>query len=233
MFYKQDTQEALFHFDDNNEFTHCGVMTIRKHTGLPAKCTLIPVPEHNPINERCYFINNKWIKTELFIGRGYWDEEANLKVIKSVNQDMPESYSFIEPPEAEEGYAVRLVNNKWKQLEDHRGKLIYSISDCTELEDVEHVGPIKEGFTLKEPVTPHDEWIDDGWVTNESNRYIAEYNAVDELRRVAYRNISDPLYMESIRKESNGLLDEARDFKNQADEAVKLIQLENPFPIAL
>ncbi len=67
-------------------------------------------------------------------------------------------------------------------------------------------------------------------VTNQSNKYIAEYDQVDSARRVAYREVSDPLYMEAWRKESKGLVDEAAAFRQQADAAVELIQTENPWP---
>ncbi|TCW22637.1 hypothetical protein [Vibrio crassostreae] len=89
---------------------------------------------------------------------------------------------------------------------------------------------VTDEYTLEKPVTQWDEWINDAWVTNESNKYIAEYDQVDSARRAAYREVSDPLYMEAWRKESKGLVDEAAAFRQQADAAVELIQAENPWP---
>ncbi|MCY9853174.1 hypothetical protein [Vibrio mediterranei] len=115
-------------------------------------------------------------------------------------------------------------------IEDHRGMTIHDESDCTKSELVSELGPIKEGFTPDKPLTIFDERIDGMWVTNERNKYIAEYDQVDSARRAAYREVSDPLYMEAWRKESKGLLDEAAAFRQQADAAVELIQTENPWP---
>ena len=89
---------------------------------------------------------------------------------------------------------------------------------------------VTEEYTLEKPSTQWDEWIVDIWVTNESNKYIAEYDQVDSARRAAYREVSDPLYMEAWRKESKGLVDEAAVFRQQADAAVELIQAEHPWP---
>lgn len=89
---------------------------------------------------------------------------------------------------------------------------------------------VTDDYTLKKPSTQWDEWIDNTWVTNQSNKYIAEYDQVDSQRRAAYREVSDPLYMEAWRKESKGLVDEAAAFRQQADAAVELIQAEHPWP---
>ncbi|MEH0666434.1 hypothetical protein H4F04_10965 [Vibrio scophthalmi] len=89
---------------------------------------------------------------------------------------------------------------------------------------------VTDEYTLEKPSTQWDEWTNDAWVTNQSNKYIAEYDQVDSVRRAAYREVSDPLYMEAWRKESKGLSDEAAAFRQQADAAVELIQAENPWP---
>ncbi|CAK2193335.1 Tail fiber assembly protein [Vibrio crassostreae] len=90
---------------------------------------------------------------------------------------------------------------------------------------------ITDEYTLKQPVTQWDEWNNDAWLTNQSNKYIAEYDLVDSARRAAYRKVSDPLYMEAWRKESKGLVDEAAAFRQQADAAVELIKDKHPWPI--
>lgn len=85
-------------------------------------------------------------------------------------------------------------------------------------------------YTVKKPLTPFDEYVSGKWVTNLSNKYIAEYDQVDSARRAAYREVSDPLYMEAFRKESQGFAEEAMAYRNQADAAVVLIQAEHPWP---
>ncbi|EGU38645.1 hypothetical protein [Vibrio scophthalmi] len=230
MYYSKDTTETLYHFDDNKEFTHVSSMMIRKNTGLPAQCTLLPLPEYDSVNERCYFINEQWQKSELFVGRQFWNEEAVLDNIQTFLQKMPERYSIIKPPKAEKGFVVRLVDNMWVQLEDHSGTPIFKMADCQKSKLVIELGPIEAGWTNTVPLTPWDEWIDDAWVTNQSKKYIADYDAVDSKRRALYREMSDPLYMESYRKKENGEFEEAAIFKTQADAAVKNIQVNNPFP---
>lgn len=85
-------------------------------------------------------------------------------------------------------------------------------------------------YTLAKPTTQFDEWINDAWITNLSNKYIADYDAVDSTRRALYREVSDPLYMESYRKKESGEFEKAAIFKAQADAAVEQIQIKNPFP---
>lgn len=149
---------------------------------------------------------------------------------------MPRDALKLEPLPPKQGFAVVAVLDESgktidsEYIEDHRGTTIYDESDCTKAEVVSELGPIKDGFTKDKPVTEFDEWINNAWVTNESNKYIAEYDQVDSARRAAYREVSDPLYMEAWRKESKGLVDEATDFRQQADAAVELIQSENPWP---
>lgn len=143
-----------------------------------------------------------------------------------------------EPLPPKQGFAVVAVLDDSggaidsEYIEDHRGTTIYDESDCTKSEVVSELGPIKDGFTPDKPSTIFDERIDSKWVTNKSDKYIADYDEVDSIRRALYREISDPLYMESYRKEKKGLLEEAAIFKAQADAAVEKIQAKHPFPIA-
>ncbi|MEZ8483106.1 hypothetical protein [Vibrio splendidus] len=140
------------------------------------------------------------------------------------------------PLEPKDGFAVIAVLDEFGKaiysdyIEDHRGLVIYDQQDCSKSETVTELGEIKEGFTLDKPTTAFDEWNGTAWVTNQSNKYIAEYNQVDNARRAAYQNVSDPLYMEALRKEARGLTDDAADFRNQADAAVELIKAEFPWP---
>ena len=232
-FSSTDRDVPLFHYDDNNEFTHAASMTVRAHMGLPAKCTLTSPPEHNSDIERCYFINDEWVKTELFIGRSFWDEQANQDIIHSYLQIMPEHYSLLEPPKATKGFVIRLVDGQWKQIEDHRDKTIYNCRDCTQSEVVEKIGSIKQGFTHDEPSTFYDEWINQAWVTNLRNKYIADFNDVDETRRGLYSYACDPLIAEANIKRLQGHDQEALDMETQALAARARIQVDHPWPESL
>ena len=231
MIYSKDTTETLYHFDDNREFMHEAPMMIRKHTGLPAKCSLVRVPDHN-LNERCYFIDGQWVKTTLFIGQVFWDEKAQPEAIGSYPQDMPELYSLLPPPKANKGYVVRLIDEDWVQVDDHRGKMMYDKTDCTHSELIIDAGQVKQGFTLSEPKTEWDEWIDEQWMTNLQNQYIAEYDRVDATRESLYQQMIDPLEGEAARKARQGKADEAQMFYDRIDELEIKIKTENPFPNA-
>lgn len=171
-----------------------------------------------------------------------WNKETkvvNHKAIKSQcragQYHTPRSALKVEPKPKKEGFKVIVVLDNdlpigTEYIEDNVGKMIFDKSDCTKFKPVEKLGAIPDGWTLVEPKTPFDEWINDAWVTNESNKYIAEYDQMDSARRAAYREVSDPLYMEAWRKESKGLVDEAAAFRQQADAAVELIQTEHPWP---
>ena len=106
----------------------------------------------------------------------------------------------------------------------------YLKADGTQTKEFDDKSLLTDDYTLIKPQTLFDEWINSAWVTNQRNKYIAEYDQVDSARRAAYREVSDPLYMEAWRKESKGLVNEAAAFRQQADAAVELIQAENPWP---
>ena len=117
-----------------------------------------------------------------------------------------------------------------KYLEDHRGKTIYSKTDSTQFEEVQELGQVKEGFTLSGPLTIFDEWIGNQWVTNQSNKYIADFNQVDDTRRRLYSTMCDPLMAEAHIKRALGFQSEASNYESQAFAARERIQKENPWP---
>ncbi|ARP40639.1 hypothetical protein [Vibrio syngnathi] len=141
-----------------------------------------------------------------------------------------------EPLPTKQGFAVvavfdesgKAINSKY--IEDHRGTTIYDESDCTRIQTIRELGPIDDAWTQEKPSTQFDEWINGVWVTNQSNKYIAEYNHVDDVRRGLYSQICDPLKSEAIDKADDGYNDEANALKRQAREAKKKIQAEHPWP---
>jgi hypothetical protein len=90
---------------------------------------------------------------------------------------------------------------------------------------------VTDDYTIKKPTTKFDEWIDGSWITNLSNKYIAEYDKVDSKRRALYSHITDPLYIESMRAKEAGDIAKYEDFKEQADALADKIKVENPWPI--
>nr|MBF4391402.1 phage tail protein [Vibrio anguillarum] len=90
---------------------------------------------------------------------------------------------------------------------------------------------VTDDYTLNVPATRFDEWINDEWLTNQSNKYIVEYDTVDSVRRNLYLQVSDPLYNKARRLERNGEIDKANDYYAQADASVIKIEAQNPWPI--
>ncbi|MDD9178424.1 MULTISPECIES: hypothetical protein [Aliivibrio] len=127
-FSKHDRVMVLHHFDKNNQHTFTKECVIHANTGLPAKSTLKPLPQLND-NERAYFINDDWVKTEFFIGRKYYDEYAHELIIDLFPFDLPVNCSFEKPLPQKDGYYVKLVNNQWIYLTDNIGEIAYSKLD--------------------------------------------------------------------------------------------------------
>ncbi|XDF78829.1 hypothetical protein AAFX60_006910 [Aliivibrio fischeri] len=147
-FSKHDRVLALHHFDKNGEYTLTKTWTIHAHTGLPAKSTLKPLPQLND-NERAYFINDDWVKTEFFIGRKYYDEYAHELVINEFPFVLPDGHSFEKPLPKKDGYYVKLVNNQWVYLTDNIDKTAYSKLDDNDF-IIESNGELPDTHTLIE-----------------------------------------------------------------------------------
>jgi hypothetical protein len=187
-------------------------------------------PKYDNETQTVLYINKAWKVFEIELGKLYWDCECNKFTISDHNFTLPEKHSFTEPPKADKGFAVRLVDDKWKQIEDNRDKTIYNCEDCTQSEVVQKLGSIKEGFTYDEPSTPYDEWIDNQWVTNQSNQHIADFNDVDEIRRGLYSRACDPLIAEANIKRLQGDEQAALEMEAQALAARVVIQNDHPWP---
>ncbi|MGL4223827.1 MAG: hypothetical protein ACRCSE_01590 [Vibrio sp.] len=167
----------------------------------------------------------------------YWTiDERTKEVIGCAEADwwnIPRNALLVDPLPPKKGFAVIALDDLsgTKYIEDHRGAMIYDTSDCTVSEIVNELGPIKFGFTAAEPATQFDDWIDDRWVTNISNQYIAEFYCVDDTRRGLYFSMVDPLVSEANIKRLQGKEVEAGDLEKQALAAREKIQLENPWPV--
>lgn len=107
----------------------------------------------------------------------------------------------------------------------------YLKSDCTKQKEFDDITLVTDDYTLKEPATRFDEWIDDAWVTNISNQYIAEFDQVDNLRRGLYFTMVDPLVSEANLKRMQEKEAEAIELERQAIAAREKIQLDHPWPV--
>ncbi|CAM3934041.1 hypothetical protein [Vibrio aquimaris] len=150
--------------------------------------------------------------------------------------NVPRNAMIEQPLPPKQGFAVVAVFDESgkaidsEYVEDHRGATIYDESDCTKSIVVSELGRIKVGFTTDKPLTEFDERINGAWVTNESNKYIAEYNAVDTRRREIYTTVINPLELEALRKERAGESELANEYFKQADAATEEMKQAHPFP---
>lgn len=166
----------------------------------------------------------------------YWNIDPETReVLGEVTADKwntPRNVLLTKPLPQKEGHLVVALSDfsGSEYIEDHRGETVYLKSDCTRIQTIRELGPIDDAWTQEKPSTQFDEWINGTWVTNKSNKYIAEYNHVDDVRRGLYSQICDPLKSEAIDKADDGYNDEANALKRQAREAKKKIQTEHPWP---
>ncbi|HFG1770853.1 TPA: phage tail protein [Vibrio cholerae] len=119
----------------------------------------------------------------------------------------------------------------WQVKKRFEKATAYLKSNCTQQKEFNDVTLVTDDYTLKEPATRFDEWIDDAWVTNISNQYIDEFDQVDNLRRHLYFTMVDPLVSEANIKRLQGKEAEAIELERQAIAAREKIQLENPWPV--
>lgn len=122
---------------------------------------------------------------------------------------------------------------KW-QVKTRFGKVTAYHKQTQEAKMFDDVSLVENEYTLEKPLTQWDEWINDAWVTNESNKYIGKYNQVDDARRSAYFQMVTPLIDEAkIKRDLIGTpesIAEAEQLEQQALAARLKIQSENPWP---
>ncbi|KPU82617.1 hypothetical protein JI57_03920 [Psychromonas sp. PRT-SC03] len=190
-------------------------------------------PVFDTENQTVLYQNSAWEIFDIELGKRYWDDEACEFIISDINFTLPENHSFIMPPVAEKGCVVRLKKGIWHQIEDHRDALIYDHQDCQNSKRVEEIGTVESGFTLDMPNTIYDKWKNEGWVTNQSNQYIGNFNDVDSTRRSLYSQGCDPLMFEASMKRLQNKENEASELETQALAARAKIETENPWPPSL
>ena len=110
--------------------------------------------------------------------------------------------------------------------------IVFNIDDGLQVSE-NGLRQIKEGFTLEQPKTQYDEWINQAWVTNKENQYIGDFNQVDDDRRQLYIRVCDPLIAEANIKRLQGFESEVSDIETQVLAARVEIQNSNPWPAPL
>jgi hypothetical protein len=86
----------------------------------------------------------------------------------------------IEPPKFLEGFIPVFINDVWEIQQDHRGKVVYSITDQSEIK-VDYVGEIKDAFTESRPTSIFDTWNGTAWIDSRT-----------EEEKLAYKRLQYP-----------------------------------------
>jgi hypothetical protein len=147
-------------------------------------------PSYDPEKETVLFKNGCWKVFDIQIGKPFWDKYGVQQLVAEFNFTLSDECTFESPPDVQEGYAVFLVEGKWRSFEDHRGKIAYK-KDRSGAFEIEELGKLPDDVTLIEPSKPEP---------------TAEELAVKAMaqREAAYRTESDPLFLEAIRKDAAG-----------------------------
>lgn len=87
---------------------------------------------------------------------------------------LPACSTLEPPPEKNEGYTVcrNSAGTAWEQVEDHRGKTLYRMSDQTQVV-MSVPGEVPEGYTLLAPDSAYDVWHGSSWVTDNDKKNAA------------------------------------------------------------
>lgn len=151
----------------------------------------------------------------------------------------PRDALLVKPLEEKDGFAVIVCNfengrpTDTEYVEDHRGKTIYDISDCTVSKTVTKLGEIEVGFTLSKPSSQFDIWdnTNDNWQLDTQKKYEHDYQVVNNTRESLYVEMVDRLRNEarSIREIENDE-EKALNYESQANAAYLKIREDNPWP---
>ncbi|EMK6740016.1 phage tail protein [Vibrio cholerae] len=129
------------------------------------------------------------------------------------------------------GQVVEIVNGELVIKAPYVKVTAYLKSDCTKQKEFDDVTLVTGDYTLKEPATRFDEWIDEEWVTNLQSQHQWQVNQVSETRYRLYLEV-DRLRNEAVSiAETENDLDKAREYKLQADALYLKIRAENPWPV--
>ncbi|MFA0669528.1 hypothetical protein AB4584_09915 [Vibrio splendidus] len=145
---------------------------------------------------------------------------------------LPQLTTFIEVPEFDsetEQAKFDEQNQKWT-VEPKFVEVTAYHKKTHETKYFDDASLITDDYTKDEPTTQWDEWINNVWVTNQGNKYVAEYNQTDEIRRQLYSRMCDPLIAEAQIKRLSGNKAEADISEAQALAARDKIQTETPWP---
>lgn len=98
------------------------------------------------------------------------------------------AWAFLDGPsdQARHGHVWVRDNDEWKEIEDHRGTVVYDTA-TKECSEISALGPIPEGKTTLAPTSPHDQWSGVEWVRDDEQEQQATLTAAmaEQSTRIA------------------------------------------------
>lgn len=102
----------------------------------------------------------------------------------AVGVGLPANSCVDAPGEAKEGSAICRTADftTWEYVADHRGETVYS-TETGESKEITYLGDYPENTTTTAPLTPHDKWDGEKWVTDTEAQHSAAVEAAEAQRQ--------------------------------------------------
>lgn len=91
---------------------------------------------------------------------------------------MPAGSIDTTPPKNRKGLVAKWMGDNWQYIPDHRGEIVYSTIDQTEL-TISELGALPDGYTTIKPTNTNAEWNGEAWEVS------AELQAVKKAEEIA------------------------------------------------
>lgn len=128
----------------------------------PATAITLAPPAYDSDTQVIRHKDGAWSVYEIELGRTYYDSEGIAQIVTVYDFDLPLGNTWTVPPQAENGFVMRLVDDEWVAIEDHRKANIYN-TDTQSAKKVDRIGEIESGWTLVTPLA-YSLWESGQWV---------------------------------------------------------------------
>jgi len=141
-------------------------------------------PEYVQETQTVLYKDEQWKVYDILIGQPFYDEYGNKFLVSDYNFELSENHTFDEPPKPRsDKYAVKLIDGKWQQFLDYRGRIAYAKDrNTSENYQVDELGELPDTHTLTEP-EPFDSWVDGSWQYD-----IERHRPFKEIEEKQWRN---------------------------------------------